>query len=53
MGIFKSRTVWFQVLSAVAAVAGVIPLPPEMLAVIVSVVNVGLRLVTTSPIATR
>jgi len=44
--LWKSKTFWFQLLSAGAAVAGVIPLPPETLAVIVGLINIGLRLVT-------
>ena len=49
--LYKSKTFWFQVLSAAAALSGVIPLPPEILAVIVGVINVRLRLVTAEPVS--
>ena len=41
-----SRTFWFQVLSAAAALSGVVPIPPEYLAVVVGIINVGVRYVT-------
>ena len=41
-----SRTFWFQVLSAAAALSGVVPIPPEYLAVVGGIINVGLRYVT-------
>ena len=49
--LWTSKTFWFQVLSAAAALSGVVPIPPEILAVVVGVINVGLRLVTDKPIA--
>lgn len=44
--LFQSKVFWFNVLTASAALLQVIPLPPEYTAVIVAVINVGLRLVT-------
>jgi hypothetical protein len=49
--LWRSRTFWFQVLSAAAALSGVIPIPAEVLAVVVGVINVGLRLVTDEPVS--
>jgi|TARA_R110000787_G_scaffold66002_2_gene148466 hypothetical protein len=48
--LWTSKTFWFQVLSAAAALSGVVPLPPEILAVVVGVINIGLRLVTDKPV---
>ena len=48
--LWKSKVFWFQLLSAGAAVAGVIPLPAETLAVVVGLINIGLRLVTNTGI---
>jgi hypothetical protein len=45
--LWRSKTFWFQVLSVAAAVSGAIPLPADITAAIVGVINVGLRLVTT------
>lgn len=41
-----SRTFWFQLLSAAAALSGVVPIPLEYLAVVTGIINVGLRYVT-------
>lgn len=49
--LWASKTFWFQLLSCSAAVAGVIPLPPETLAVVVGLINIGLRLVTKDPVS--
>jgi len=49
--LWKSRTFWFQVLSVAAAISGAVPLPPEITATIVGVINIGLRLVTNKPVA--
>jgi len=48
--LFKSKTFWFNVLTASAALTGVIPLAPEYTATIVGVINVLLRLVTEKPV---
>jgi len=44
--LWKSKTFWFQILSVAAAISGAIPLPPDITAAIVGIVNVGLRFVT-------
>ena len=49
--LWRSKTFWFQVLSAAAALSGAIPMPPELLAIIVAVTNVGLRIVTSEPVS--
>jgi len=49
--LWKSKTFWFQVLSAAAALSGVVPIPAEILAVVVGCINVGLRLVTDEPVS--
>ncbi len=48
--LFTSKLFWFNVLTAVAQLADVIPMPPEYTALTMAVVNVGLRLVTTTPV---
>jgi hypothetical protein len=47
--IWKSKTFWFNLLSGAAALSGSIPLKPEHSAIVVSVVNIALRLATTTP----
>ena len=44
--LWRSKTFWFQVLSVAAAVSGAIPLPADITAAIVGIINVGLRFVT-------
>ena len=44
--LWKSKTFWFQILSVAAAVSGAIPLPADITAAIVGIINVGLRFVT-------
>lgn len=48
--LFRSKTFWFNVLTAGAALLDVIPLPPEYTAVAVGVINIALRFVTTQPV---
>lgn len=48
--LFASKLFWFNVLSASAAVLGVIPLPPEYVAVGTGVINIALRFVTKQPV---
>lgn len=48
--IWKSKTFWMQVLSIAAAVSGNIPLPPETTAIVVGLINIALRAVTTDPV---
>ena len=44
--LWKSKTFWFQILSVAAAVSGAVPLPADITAAIVGIINVGLRFVT-------
>ena len=44
--LYRSKTFWFQILSVAAAISGAIPLPPDVTAAIVGIINVGLRFVT-------
>ena len=48
--LFKSKTFWMQVLSIAAAVSGVIPMAPETTAIVVGLINIALRAVTTDPV---
>jgi len=48
--LFKSRTFWFNVLTASAEIAQVLPLPPGTAIIVSSVVNIGLRLLTNSAV---
>ena len=48
--LFTSKLFWFNVLSSTAALLGVIPLPPEYVAVGTGVINIALRFVTTTPV---
>ena len=49
-GLWKSKTFWFNLLTGAAELAQVIPLPPGTVVLITSVINIGLRLVTTEPV---
>jgi hypothetical protein len=46
-----SKTVWFQIFSVAVAVSGMLPIPADITAAIVGVINVGLRFVTTEPVS--
>ena len=48
--LWKSKTIWFQLLTIAAAISGAVPLPPDVTAVIVAAINVGLRLVTSESV---
>lgn len=48
--LFASKTFWFNLLSGLAQFVEVIPLPAEYTAIIVALINIGLRLVTTEPV---
>lgn len=48
--LFKSKTFWFNLLTGLAQFAQVIPLSPEWTVLIVAGINVGLRLVTDTPV---
>lgn len=52
--IWKSKTFWFNLLAAGAAIAQGQPLhevvPPELLAAVVAGINIALRLITEEPV---
>lgn len=47
---WKSKTLWFNVLTAAASLAGVVPMDPATLVLVTSGINFGLRLITGQPI---
>tara|TARA_R110000765_G_scaffold71452_3_gene138688 strand:- start:688 stop:939 length:252 start_codon:yes stop_codon:yes gene_type:complete len=49
--LFRSRTFWFNLLTAGASIFEVVPVPPETAAIVISLINIGLRLLTTTGIA--
>lgn len=51
--IWKSKTLWFNLLTAGAELAQTLPLPPGTVVVIASVVNIALRMITTQPVTFR
>ena len=50
--LWKSKTIWFQLLTIAAAISGAVPLPADVTAAIVAAINVGLRLVTSEGVST-
>jgi hypothetical protein len=50
--LWKSKTIWFQLLTIAAAISGAVPLPADITAAIVAAINVGLRLVTSEGVST-
>ena len=48
--LFTSKLFWFNLLTGAAALVDVIPLPPEYTALAVALVNIGLRVVTKTPV---
>lgn len=49
---WKSKTIWFQILTILTAVTGVVNLPADVTAAIVAGINVALRLVTSQGVST-
>jgi len=49
---WRSKTIMFQLLTILAALTGVVPLPADVTAAIVAAINVGLRLVTSEGVST-
>ena len=48
--LLQSKTFWFNALTLIAEVTQVLPLPPGTVAIISSVVNIGLRILTSEPV---
>lgn len=46
----KSKTIWFNLITGIVSVAGVLPIDPAVSALIVAVGNVALRFVTSVPL---
>jgi hypothetical protein len=47
--ILKSKVFWTNILSAAAELAGIIPLPAGTMVIVVNILNIALRFVTTGP----
>ena len=48
--LWTSKTFWFNLLTAGAELAQVIPLPPGTALLVTNAINIGLRLVTDKPV---
>jgi len=48
--LWKSKTFWFNVLTAATELTQVLPIPPGTLAIAAAVINIGLRVVTDQPV---
>jgi len=48
--LFASKTLWVNVLMVANQIVGAVPLQPEYAAVLIALVNLGLRMVTTQPV---
>lgn len=48
--IFKSKTFWWNVLSAAAEYSQILPLPPGVAVLIANGINIALRLITKEPV---
>lgn len=48
--IYKSKTFWWNILSAAAEYSQVLPLPPGVAILIANGVNIALRLITKEPV---
>ena len=48
--LFRSKTFWFNLLTAAAELTSVLPLPPGTVIIAASVINIALRFVTDKPV---
>ncbi len=48
--LWKSKTFWFNVLTAAAELTQVLPIPAGTLTIVAAVINVGLRMTTSEPV---
>ena len=48
--LFKSKTFWFNILTAAAELSQVLPIPAGTLVIVASIINVALRFVTDEPV---
>ena len=48
--IYKSKVFWFNLLTAIAGLLGVLPVPPQYLIPALGLINIGLRVITTGPV---
>ena len=51
--LFKSKTFWFNLLTAGAEFAQIIPLPPGTSLIISNITNIGLRLITDKAVTVK
>jgi|TARA_R100001086_G_scaffold156783_1_gene83887 hypothetical protein len=49
---WKSKTIWFQLLTIATAITGAVPLPADVTAAIVAAINVALRIATSEGVST-
>lgn len=49
----KSKTIWFNLVTGLVSIAGVLPIDPATSALIVAVGNVALRFITTEPLSAK
>lgn len=49
----KSKTIWFNLVTGLISIAGVLPIDPATSALIVAVGNVALRFITTEPLSAK
>jgi hypothetical protein len=47
--IFKSKIFWTNLVTAAAELAGIIPLPAGTTVIVVNILNIALRFITTGP----
>ena len=47
---WKSKTIWMNVLSAAVELTGLLPIPAGTTVIIVNVLNIALRFVTSEPV---
>ena len=48
--LFRSKTFWFNLLTAAGELAGLIPLPPGTAILVISGINIALRVITQGPV---
>ena len=48
--ILKSKTFWWNIVSAAAEYSQLLPLPPGVSVLVANAVNIGLRLITKEPV---
>ena len=49
-GIWKSRMFWVNILTPAADLIGILPLPPGTVTLVLGIINVALRAITSTPV---